>query len=111
MHERAPFIASRRNIEDGLLLAEAQGRFRVDDVSPVAAAPRIRCPVLLIAGQEDRETPPAHSERVFHALGGPKRLISVPGAGHHDALNLHTLVDVDAWLDDVLAARRDKNNN
>ena len=55
--------------------------------------------------------PPAHSERVFHALGGPKRLISVPGAGHHDALNLHTLVDVDAWLDDVLAARRDKNNN
>lgn len=107
--ERAPFFASRRNIEDGFALAESEAHFRIDDVSPVASAARIRCPVLLLAGQADRETPPAHSERVFHALAGPKRLISVPNAGHHDVLNMHTLIDVDAWLDEALLARG-KNN-
>jgi alpha-beta hydrolase superfamily lysophospholipase/murein DD-endopeptidase MepM/ murein hydrolase activator NlpD len=103
--ERAPWIASRRNIADALDLAAGQGRFRVDEVSPVAAAARIRCPVLLIHGTADRETPPAHSQRVFAALPeARRRLLLVPGAGHDDALRAPTWKQVDAWMDGVAAA-------
>lgn len=77
--ERAPSFASKENIEQAFRLAETTAHFRVDDVSPVAIAKDIPVPVLLIHGQNDRETPPAHSQRVFAALRGPKRLIVVPG--------------------------------
>jgi alpha-beta hydrolase superfamily lysophospholipase len=97
--ERAPRFASRRNIEDSFRLAESLAHFRVDDVSPQRAARDIRVPVLVIHGQDDRETPPDHSRRIFDALGGPKRLILVPGAGHNDALRPETWAEVDAWLD------------
>jgi hypothetical protein len=97
--ERAPFFASRRNVEEALRIAETRARFRVDEVSPVAAAPRIRCPVVLVHGENDRETPAAHSRRVYEALTGPKRLIVVPGAGHNDALGAATWRDLDAWID------------
>jgi pimeloyl-ACP methyl ester carboxylesterase len=44
-------------------------------------------PVLLIHGAEDTDTPPAHSQRVFDALKGPKQLILVPGAHHNQSLS------------------------
>jgi dipeptidyl aminopeptidase/acylaminoacyl peptidase len=77
----------------------------VDDVSPVAIAKDIPVPVLLIHGQNDRETPPTHSQRVFAALRGPKRLMLVPGAGHNDALRTDVWNTVDAWLDGVVPSR------
>jgi alpha-beta hydrolase superfamily lysophospholipase len=73
--ERAPFFASAGNIRDALALAETQGHFVVDEVSPVKAAVHLSIPVLLIHGVEDRETAPAHSERVYQALKGPKRRV------------------------------------
>jgi pimeloyl-ACP methyl ester carboxylesterase len=100
--ERAPFFASRANIDDALRLAEAQGKFEVDEVSPLAAAPRIKCPVLLIHGEDDRETPPQHSRRVFEALRSSKRLILVPNASHQDALQPPVWNEIDAWLDALL---------
>ncbi len=103
--ERAPFFATRRSIEAALRLAEARGRFRVDDVSPVALARRIRAPVLLVHGAADRETPPAHSRRVHDALGGPRRLVLVPGAGHDDALTTAVWGEVHAFFDGVLEGR------
>ena len=59
--ERAPFIASRRNIEEAFKLAEDHGKFRIDDVSPMAAAGRVKIPVILIHGAKDEETPPAQA--------------------------------------------------
>lgn len=100
--ERAPFFARRRQVEEALAMAEHEGRFRVADVSPVAAASRIRCPVFLIHGQDDKETPADHSRRVFAALTGPRRLNIVPGAGHNDALNARTWPQVDAWMDSIV---------
>ena len=73
--ERAPFFASRGNIAEAFRLAEAQAAFRADDVNPAAAAARIHVPVLVIHGADDPETPPAHSERIYRALAGPKKLI------------------------------------
>jgi pimeloyl-ACP methyl ester carboxylesterase len=99
IYERAPFFASRGNIEDARVLAEAEAHFRVDDVSPVAAAARIRAPVILIHGVDDRETPPAHSERVLAALTGPKQIVRVAGAGHNDTLTPETWRQIDAWVD------------
>jgi uncharacterized protein len=104
--ERAPFIASRGNIEAALRLSEEQGHFRVDEVSPVAAAARITAPVLLIHGAEDPETPPAHSQRVYQALHGERRLLLVPHARHSDTLTPETWNQVDSFVETHLVLGR-----
>lgn len=103
--ERAPFFLPRRVIEKALRLAEERGRFRVDAVSAMEAAKRIRVPVLLIHGAEDRDTNPAHSQRVLAALGGPKRLILVEGRGHNRSLSSPQIWDeIDGWIEMLIAA-------
>jgi alpha-beta hydrolase superfamily lysophospholipase len=103
--ERAPRIASAEDIEAAFRLAEATAHFKVDDVSPVATAGQIAVPVLLVHGEDDRETPTAHSQRVFAALRGPKRLLLVPGAGHDDALRTDVWSVIDAWIGKALSYR------
>src|SRR4051812_8042874 len=101
--ERAPFIFTRGSIEGAFALAERDGHFRVDEVSPVRAASRITVPVLLLHGAADDETPPAHSERVRAALKGPSELILVPGAHHNQSLNGEDVwARIDAWIDRAL---------
>ena len=100
--ERAPFFASKANINAAFKLAEEQGHFIVDDVSPTLATARIQVPVFLIHGQADTETPPAHSQRVFEALHGEKRLLLVPGAGHNDTLQGKVWDEIDAWVEKAL---------
>ncbi len=96
--ERAPFFASRGNIDEALRQAERSALFRVDDVSPVGAAARIRVPTMIVHGDHDTETPHAHSTRIFAALHEPKRLILVPGRGHHDSLTPEVWRAIDDWL-------------
>jgi dipeptidyl aminopeptidase/acylaminoacyl peptidase len=86
-------------------LAEQQGRFSVDEVSPVTAAADMRIPVLLIHGADDIDTPPDHSRRVLAALKGPKRLILVPGAHHNESLTGGVWNEVEQWVDGILAGR------
>ena len=96
--ERVPFFASRANIDQAFRLAEAEAAFRADDVNPAAASARIRVPVLVIHGADDRDTPPAHSERIYEALSGPKKLLLVPGAHHNDVLTADAWREIDAWV-------------
>jgi alpha-beta hydrolase superfamily lysophospholipase len=103
--ERAPRIASAKDIEAAFRLAETTAHFQVGDVSPVASAREITVPVLLVHGEDDRETPPAHSRRVFAALQGPKRLMMVPGAGHDDALRPDVWNTIEAWIDEACPPR------
>ncbi len=103
--ERAPWVASPSDIEAAFRLAEQQASFQVEAASPVAAAPRIRVPVLLVHGADDQETPPAHSQRVFAALPGDKRLLLVPGAGHNDALSAEAWREIEDWVERVLPRR------
>jgi alpha-beta hydrolase superfamily lysophospholipase len=103
--ERAPFFASRSNVEEAFRLAEAQGHFRVDEVNPAAAAPRIAAPVLLVHGDNDKETPYAHALRILAALHEPKRLITIKGGGHNGGLTPAAWAEVDAWLTAQLATR------
>jgi pimeloyl-ACP methyl ester carboxylesterase len=104
--ERAPFFASKGNIESALRIAEDVGKFRVDEVSPVSAATRIGIPVLVIHGGDDKETPPSHSMRVHGALHGPKALILVPHAGHNNAINVDTWKAIDEWIEKWLPAKQ-----
>ena len=100
--ERAPFFASEGNIRAAFALAETQGKFRVDDASPLQAAPRIRVPVLLFHGAADTDTRPAHSKRVHEALAGPKKLALVPGAKHNEVLSTEWVWEaVSDWLEQV----------
>jgi fermentation-respiration switch protein FrsA (DUF1100 family) len=100
--DRAPFFASKGNIEGAFRIAEESAKFKVDDVSPVAAAATLQIPVFLIHGEADKETPPAHSTRVYHALREPKKLLLVPHAGHNDAINKNTWPAIDMWIDQWL---------
>jgi pimeloyl-ACP methyl ester carboxylesterase len=100
--ERAPFFFRAGTIRTAFQLAEKQAQFQVDAVSPKDAAARITAPVLLVHGDADVETPPAHSQRVYDALKGPKRLILVPGAGHNGSLRPDVWDAIEQWLDEVL---------
>lgn len=97
--ERAPFVFTKGTIRRAFARAEEEGHFVADDVSPVRAARAIRIPVLLVHGEADRETPPAHSRRVFDALAGPKRLLLVPGAHHSESLGRMDWGEIDDWID------------
>jgi pimeloyl-ACP methyl ester carboxylesterase len=104
--ERAPFFFTSGVIDRAFLLAERQGHFDVDAVSPVTAAAHITVPVMLIHGAADIDTPPDHSRRVLAALAGPKRLILVPGARHNESLRGEVWGEVERWLDGVIEAGR-----
>lgn len=45
---------------------------------------RIRCPLLVMHGQQDRVIPPWHGEKLFAAAAEPRRILRVAGAGHND---------------------------
>jgi uncharacterized protein len=78
--------------------AERDGKFVLDEVSAQLAAADIVVPVLLIHGESDRNTLPAHSDRVFRALRGPKKLITVTGAGHNDVLRADVWEEIKRWV-------------
>ncbi len=102
--ERAPRLLTQAMIRRAFSIAEARGDFRADEVSPVAAARRIRIPVLLIHGALDADTPPDHSRRILAALAGPKELILVDGAHHNESLRAEdTWQRIESWVEDVLA--------
>lgn len=101
--ERAPFFLTRGTIDKAFRLAERDGHFVIDAVSLFTAAPRITVPVLLIHGAEDKKTAPAHSERVYAALGGPKRLTLVPHAGHNRSLSGDVWSEIDKWMEQAVS--------
>ena len=82
-----------------LARTEQEGRFPIDEVSPLRGAGSIRASVFLIHGAEDRDTSPAHSQRVFDAINSRKHLTIVPGAGHNDVMRNAVWKDVEEWVD------------
>ena len=100
--ERAPFFFTRSIIDRAIAIAQRDARFQIDAVSPVRAAAAMGQPVLVIHGDADVDTPPAHSQRVFDALAGPKRLMLIPGAGHNGSLRGDVWTAIERWVDEVL---------
>lgn len=95
--ERAWYMPSW-SLAPAFARAEQDGNFVVDEVSPVKAAERITVPVLLVHGARDINTPAAHSERVFNALRGEKKLIIVPDSDHNNVLIEPVWKQIVAWL-------------
>jgi alpha-beta hydrolase superfamily lysophospholipase len=100
--ERAPWFFDATVVSRALALAEERGRFRLEDVSPVSVAPRIRVPVFIIHGVDDVETAPAHARRIYDALGEGRRLRLVEGAGHNRSLTPAVWSEIENWIDAVL---------
>jgi pimeloyl-ACP methyl ester carboxylesterase len=46
-------------------------------------APKMKAPLLCIVAGHDEIIPPEHAKRLFDAWGGPKRWVSLEGAGHN----------------------------
>jgi uncharacterized protein len=97
--DRAPWFATDAEVASALTIAGQKGGFAVDAASPVASAPGIRVPVLLVHGERDRDTRPEHSLRIEAALTGPKRLLIVPGAGHNGTLQGAAVwAEIEGWI-------------
>jgi pimeloyl-ACP methyl ester carboxylesterase len=86
VRDRAPWYLPEAYVTAAIARAGERAGFPPSEASPVAAAARIHVPVLLIHGAADDETPCRHSQHIFDALAGAKRLLLVPGAGHNDVL-------------------------
>lgn len=100
--DRAPFFLPGPILGKAFRVAEQRGGFSVDAVSPADAAARIRVPVLVIHGAEDDETRPVHSQRVYDALAGPRRLILIDDAGHNESLSGSAIwTEIDSWIENV----------
>jgi pimeloyl-ACP methyl ester carboxylesterase/predicted glycosyltransferase len=87
-----PEAHSTKQIEDGIDWAgDTTGPVLVKTVEARTIRPsfdvseamyaKIRCPMLLIHGDDDQIVPPARSEAVAEATGA--ELVTLPGAGHH----------------------------
>ncbi|MCI0490866.1 MAG: alpha/beta fold hydrolase [Blastocatellia bacterium] len=63
-------------------VANYRGKFDVEQVSPLALADRIKCPVFLVHGTDDDLIEVQHSENIHDALPGKKELWIVEGVTH-----------------------------
>jgi pimeloyl-ACP methyl ester carboxylesterase len=103
--ERAGWLHLPRSyVERTLARAGEIGDFPPDEASPVALAPAVHVPVLLLHGARDRKTPPAHSLRIAAALPSPPVLRVLPGIGHDEILGRdEAWREIDAFLDGLAA--------
>jgi pimeloyl-ACP methyl ester carboxylesterase len=68
-----------RNIAHSLQAVMKRREFRASEMAA------IRCPTLVITGEDDTAQPPANSASLFTGIRGA-RLINIPGAGHSSSL-------------------------
>jgi dipeptidyl aminopeptidase/acylaminoacyl peptidase len=86
--------------------AQAEGRFSIGNVSPLAAVKSIDTPILLAHGQQDTIVPVTESRRLFAAARGPVALQEVK-ANHMDikeALGQPFMKRAVDWMDNYVAA-------
>src|SRR5262249_9324788 len=55
-----------------------------DRFDSIGRIPRVRCPVLVLAGERDSIVPPEQSRRLYESVSGDKRLVLIAGADHND---------------------------
>jgi fermentation-respiration switch protein FrsA (DUF1100 family) len=69
-----------------------------DRFASLAIADRIRCPVLVIAGDRDAVVPIEYTRRLYAAILSPKTFLELPGADHND----HELLAGDAMIQSIV---------
>ena len=63
--------------------------------------PRLTVPALVLAGSQDRLTPPAHARRIAAALPEPAAVVELPRTGH--MAPLEQPAEINYWLRDLAA--------
>ena len=58
---------------------------------------KVRVPVLIVNGDEDKVVPPSQGSRLFALANQPKQFHSLPGKGHNDAFDQFTPLSTD-WI-------------
>ena len=58
------------------------GRFRLWESDSVKSVKQTGIPILLIHGEDDRFVPCSMSKEIYAACAGPKKLLTIPEAGH-----------------------------
>jgi hypothetical protein len=103
VRERARWLRLPDPLVDAALRRASElGGFPAEQASPLAVAPRVEAPVLLLHGGDDRKTPADHSRRISAALRCPHRLVVLPGVGHDEILGeREAWREIDAFLDEV----------
>jgi len=89
-------------------LIEKIGRFRIDDCDPLAVAPMLGRPVLLIHGLADRHISPDHARELAGAMDGQCQLWLIPKAAHlrcHDVAGRAYVERIDAFVRPHLAGQ------
>ena len=71
------------------------GRFDIEDASPIKAMEHCRVPVIFFHGEDDAYVPCEMSVRNHAACAAPKKLVTIPGAGH----GLCYCIDPPGYLD------------
>ena len=69
-----------------------------DRFASLDIADRIRCPVLVIAGDRDAVVPIEHTRRLYAAILSPKTLLELPNADHND----YELLAGDAMIQSIV---------
>ena len=62
---------------------ETQARAVAKTLTMKEAAPRIRCPIFIVTGRQDRLVPASHAEQLAKAVSGPVELMVVEDGGHN----------------------------
>jgi 3-oxoadipate enol-lactonase len=71
--------ARPRNIAKSLSAVMNRREFRADELAA------IRCPTLIITGEDDTAQPPANSKSMISGIRGARH-VNIPGAGHSSCL-------------------------
>lgn len=80
-----------------LMVASGQLGCNLFAAEPIRNIGRVRGPVLIVHGQEDKVVPLSHAKRLFAAAGAPAILWKVPRAAHGETL-AHGLADYPAHI-------------
>ena len=70
------------------------GHFDVNKISPLESVSKSKVPIIFFHGESDDFVPPEMSKACFDACSAPKKLVTVPNAGH----GLSYLVDPELYL-------------
>ncbi len=80
------------------LAAKMFGHFDLEEYSPLEAMKTCKLPVIFFHGEDDDFVPCDMSRETYHACKSPKRLVTIPKAGH----GLVYLVDNDLYFKSVV---------
>lgn len=80
------------------LAAKLFGRFDLEEYTPLEAVKTCKLPVIFFHGEDDDFVPCDMSRELYAACNSPKRLVTIPGAGH----GLVYVVDNDRYFKAVV---------